>query len=147
MPARLTLSSLHPRRRLSLRPAPDPSAWSHLAPKAYTTMVTSQDDPKIYTDATVRLTEMVAVDGRLDGYVFTRCHINGPAVVFLDGGVFANNHLQAPLNAGLWDIPAGQTRVHGAVHALNCTFDGCWFDNIGFTGLTGIAETIQASTD
>lgn len=108
--------------------------------------MSAQPDPLTHTDETIRITEIVPADGRLDGHVFTRCHINGPALIFLDGGVFQNNHLPAPLNGGLWEMPR-QTKVYGAIHAHWCTFDGCWFNNVGFTGLSGTLADIQKSTD
>lgn len=95
-----------------------------------------QPADKRYEDRVVRISEMVAVDGVLDGFTFVGCQVNGPAVLILIGNsTITHCNLGGPtMDAVLWEIPPARTVVAGAIAVQSCHFEGCSFQNIGFAG-------------
>ena len=92
-------------------------------------------EDKAYRGRVVRLTELAGDDGILEGFTFDDCTIRGPAVVVPQGTTtFAHSNLGGDLDAILWEIPPERPRVTGAILAVDCTFEGCTFVNVGFAG-------------
>ena len=88
-----------------------------------------------YVDSVIRITELVSTDGVLAGYSFTRCEINGPAVLVLQRGSMVDCNLGGPsADAVLWEVPRYRPPVVGVILAADCTFDNCTFSNVGFAG-------------
>ena len=79
--------------------------------------------------------ELARDEDVLDGYTFSGCQLNGPAVVVLLENVrFSNNKLQGEKSALLWEIPPERQTVVGAIGLRNCTIDGCTLTRIGIAG-------------
>lgn len=82
----------------------------------------------------------------IEGITFTRCRIEGPAVMLvLDGTTFdSTNFGEAKGNmANMVLRPAGNMAI-GAIPVRNCTFVGCEFAMLGFTGNADILNQILA---
>ena len=88
----------------------------------------------VYRDAVIRISELAGERGVLEGFVFEGCHLKGPAVPVPQGSTFAGANLIGNPDALLWEIPPDRREVIGAILALNCTFEGCTFTNVGFAG-------------
>lgn len=103
----------------------------------------------VYHERVVRLCEIAGDEGVLDGFEFTGCHVRGPAVLVLQGGVnLTNSNLGGPnMNAVLWEIPHSRTMVVGAILATNCTFDRCTFENVGFAGPPEFIEMMRSGVN
>jgi hypothetical protein len=93
-------------------------------------------DDKTYRNQVIKLADLVAEDGRLEGFTFVGCHIKGPAVVGLLSGTRVEHcNLGGPnADALLWELPNNRRIVVGAIGAIDCTFEECTFVGIGFTG-------------
>lgn len=88
-----------------------------------------------FADSVVRISDLVSSDGMLSGCVFTRCRIDGPAVLVLRRGALVDCTLCGPSSdAVLWEIPRYRPQVVGAILVADCTFDNCTFFNVGFAG-------------
>lgn len=81
----------------------------------------------------------------IEGITFTGCRIEGPAVMLiLDGTTFDDTNFGG--NGPVSDLvmrPVG-TRAIGAIPMRNCTFVGCEFFMLGFTGGSAILDQILA---
>jgi hypothetical protein len=81
----------------------------------------------------------------IEGITFTGCRIEGPAVMLiLDGTTFDATNFGG--NGPVADLvlrPVG-TRAIGAIPMRNCTFVGCEFFMLGFTGGSVILDQILA---
>lgn len=103
---------------------------------------------KTYRKAVVRITDLVAEDGRLDGFLFDGCHISGPAVMVFHSCSITNSNLGGPgADAILWEIPLTRQQIVGVVGALNCAFDNCTFDGIGFAGPPDFIKQLRDGVD
>jgi hypothetical protein len=102
-------------------------------------------DDKTSRDQAVKLTDLVATDGLLEGFTFVGCRINGPAIVLvLDDTAIRNCDLGSPNSeALLWEVPLSRRIVVGVIGARNCTFDRCTFANIGFAGPPSLMATFR----
>jgi hypothetical protein len=105
-------------------------------------------DPKTYEGKTVRITELVAVDGVLEDYTFIDCHINGPAIIVMDRARpsrLTRNELGGTADRILWEITPDRGIVLGLVIARNCTFERCTFLNVGWAGNRNQLDEIRNS--
>lgn len=101
----------------------------------------------IYEDRVVRISELVSPDGHLADCVFTRCQIDGPAVLVLRRGSLVDCNLGGPTpDAVLWEIPRYRPRVVGAILAEDCTFEKCTFSNVGFAGSPDVIWQLRNDT-
>jgi hypothetical protein len=107
-------------------------------------------DDKYYEDRVLRIGELLVADGPpvLEGFTFVGCHIQGPAVLLLQGNsVLTNNTFDAPsLDALFWEIPPKRPAVVGAVLALNCHFERCRMEGIGFAGPAELRALFESSS-
>jgi uncharacterized protein YjbI with pentapeptide repeats len=88
----------------------------------------------VYREEVIRISDLAGDRGVLEGFVFEKCELRGPAVVILQGSNLANNNLMGDPDAFLWEIPPTRPAVIGAVLAKNCTFEECTFVNVGLAG-------------
>ncbi|RZJ04996.1 MAG: hypothetical protein EON89_05570 [Brevundimonas sp.] len=82
----------------------------------------------------------------IDGITFTGCRVEGPAVMLvLDGTTFdATNFGESKGDMGNIVLrPVGNMAI-GAIPVRNCTFLGCEFYALGFTGNEAILSQILA---
>ncbi len=100
-------------------------------------------DDKTYECAVVRITELVGVDGLLDGFTFLKCHIEGPAVIVLSGSRFIGNDLGASSDVLLWELPGDRLNKVGVILAQHCVFEECEFRNVGIAGPRRIVEELR----
>lgn len=89
------------------------------------------DEVHIYHDQTVRLADLAALEDVIDGFVFERCQIVGPAVVALLGDTrISGCQWSGDPEAIIW--PAhGRDKVVGAIGLKNCQITGCEFFRVG----------------
>jgi hypothetical protein len=106
-------------------------------------------DPKTHEREPIRLCELVAGDGVLDGHTFVECHIKGPAILALLGEpVLTDCDFGGDASQILWEVDT-KTRpsVVGVIVADHCTFVGCVFEGVGFAGDHELIELIRTSGD
>jgi hypothetical protein len=103
-------------------------------------------DEKRYDGRVMRITELVVGDEAvIDGFTFTGCHFEGPAVLVLRDTVLTNCDLGGPTpEAVLWEIPTSRDVPIGAILAVNCHFERCTFRGIGFAGPPDFISQIRA---
>jgi hypothetical protein len=92
------------------------------------------ENPQINNVIVIRISELAGERGLLEGFVFEGCDLKGPAVLVPQGSTFVEANLVGDPDALLWEIPPDRPEVIGAILALNCTFEGCTFMNVGFAG-------------
>jgi len=94
-------------------------------------MSNSADEDRHYHDQTVRLVDLAALEDVIDGFVFERCQIVGPAVVALLGGTrISGCQWSGDPDAVIW--PAhGREKVVGAVGLKDCQIVNCEFFRVG----------------
>ena len=82
----------------------------------------------------------------IEGITFKGCRIEGPAVMLvLDGTSFeATNFGNSKGNMGNMVLRPAANIAIGTIPVRNCTFDGCEFFGLGFTGEEAIVEQILA---
>lgn len=82
----------------------------------------------------------------IDGVSFKGCRVEGPAVMLvLDGTTFdATNFGESKGNIGNLVLRPVAHMAIGAIPVRNCSFDGCEFHALGFTGNEAIIEQILA---
>lgn len=81
----------------------------------------------------------------LDGYVFTRCTIEGPAVLVPRQHCnFNEPTILAAATAIFWPLQIGRTVV-GGILLDNCTFDHCRFESIGFGGTQELFQRLNSA--
>ena len=80
----------------------------------------------------------------IDGITFNRCRIEGPAVMLvLEGTRFESTNFgeAAGGTANMVLRPAGNKAI-GAIPVRNCTFIGCEFSMLGFTGNAQVVNSL-----
>jgi hypothetical protein len=102
-------------------------------------------DDKTYENRVVRITELVDVDGLLDGFTFVNCEISGPAVVVPSGSRMSGNDPGAPPDSLLWELPGDRIQKVGVILARNCTFEECRFRNVGLAGPSDFVQSFRRS--
>ena len=82
----------------------------------------------------------------IDGLTFTGCRVEGPAVMLvLDGTNFeATNFGEAKGNMGNLVLRPSGSKAIGTLPVRNCTFVGCEFYALGFTGNDALIEQLLA---
>lgn len=82
----------------------------------------------------------------IEGITFKGCRIEGPAVMLvLDGTSFeATNFGNSKGNMGNMVLRPAANIAIGTIPVRNCTFEGCEFFGLGFTGEEAILEQILA---
>lgn len=83
---------------------------------------------------------------QIDGLTFTRCRIEGPAVMLvLPGTIFdAVNFGESRGDIGNMVLRPVRNMAIGAIPVVNCHFINCEFRALGFTGNDAILEEILA---
>jgi hypothetical protein len=86
----------------------------------------------IYEDRVLKLADLVARNtNRIENVTFINCQVNGPAVLFTEGGEVNNCTFDAPgMEFVVWAIPPDEPKV-GGIHTVNCIFESCRFSMIG----------------
>lgn len=89
-----------------------------------------------HADQTIRITDLATTNPVVSDHEFTNCVISGPAVIApIQQTTISNCSLGGPPDEILWPTPPSQSgRVFGAVGLVNCTFERCRFEGIGFAG-------------
>lgn len=99
---------------------------------------------KHYSERVVWLPELARDEDVLDGYTFSGCQLNGPAVlVFIENVTFSNNKLQGDLDALFWEIPPSRQTIIGAIGLRNCTIDNCTLTRLGIGGPVDLRAQFQ----
>lgn len=104
-----------------------------------------QPGDNVYRDSVIRVADLAGDRGVLDGFVFERCELKGPAVMIPQGSNLANNNLMGNADALLWEIPPDRPEVIGAILARNCTFEDCTFVNVGLAGPPEFVRQVRQS--
>lgn len=80
----------------------------------------------------------------IDGISFKGCRVEGPAIMLvLDGTTFdATNFGESKGNIGNLVLRPVANMAIGAIPVRNCSFDGCEFHALGFTGNEAIINEI-----
>jgi hypothetical protein len=89
------------------------------------------DEIRSYHDQTVRLADLAALEDVIDGFVFERCQIVGPAVVALLGSTrMTGCQWSGDPEAIIWPSH-GRDKVVGAIGLKDCHITGCEFFRVG----------------
>ncbi|HBI20270.1 MULTISPECIES: hypothetical protein [unclassified Brevundimonas] len=84
--------------------------------------------------------------GAIVGRTFIGCRIDGPAIVLIGGGTTFDETNFGDPRGGMTNLllqPMGDKAL-GTVPMHDCTFIGCEFYNVGFTGAKDILEQLAA---
>ena len=84
--------------------------------------------------------------GVIRGVTFKNCRIEGPGVVLVLGCHFEGSDFGNP-NGDIRNLvlrPASPTSVVGAIPVDECTFSGCQFVDLGYTGVDAFLDQILA---
>lgn len=90
---------------------------------------------KVYQSETITIADLLQPDDMyLDGLVFERCEIVGPAILLIMSGTKIERcQFTSAMSAVLWTLP-DPAAVTGVIGLRNCTFHQCQFARIGITG-------------
>lgn len=86
-----------------------------------------------YVDEIVRPQDIAEPDGVIRGVTFTRCQINGPALLCGGGGylnIMEPYYVHATENTGFLELAPGSVKPDGAIGLSNCNFQSCKFHNV-----------------
>lgn len=100
---------------------------------------------RVYESQVVRLTDLATTEDVLTDFVFLNCVIMGPAVAVVMGTTSITNsvYITPDTNAMFWLIPPDRKQIIGGIALINCLFDGCRFERVGFAG----NEALRAAID
>lgn len=100
-----------------------------------------------HTDQTIRITDLATTNPVVSDHEFTNCVISGPAVIApIQQTTISNCSLGGPSDEILWPMPPSKSgRVFGAVGLVNCTFERCRFEGIGFAGTPEFLDQMRTS--
>ncbi|WGM32403.1 hypothetical protein [Brevundimonas sp. NIBR11] len=89
---------------------------------------------------------MRAGRAQIDGVTFTGCRIEGPSIMLiLPGTTFDNvNFGESRGDIGNMLLRPVRNMAIGAIPVVNCTFVGCEFHALGFTGSENIINELSA---
>ena len=92
-------------------------------------------------------TDLATTTPVVGDHEFINCVITGPAVVApIEQTTISNCSLGGAPDEILWPMPPSQSgRVFGAVGLVNCTFERCHFEGIGFTGSPEFLEQMRSN--
>ena len=101
----------------------------------------------VYEDRVVKLSDLVADDGAIEGQTFIGCHIKGPAVIWAIESTMSNCNLGGPDgNSVFWEVDPGQRpQIVGAIVCKRCNFERCTFQAVGFAGPPELREVFLAA--
>ncbi|CAN7345717.1 hypothetical protein [Brevundimonas sp. LjRoot202] len=96
----------------------------------------------VFEDLDINLFELYAAvvggaqPGLIEGRVFRRCRLQGPAIVLVSAGVTFDDTNFGDSGGDIRNLllqPMG-SRALGTMPMRNCAFENCEFFNVGFTG-------------
>ncbi|HEY0598977.1 hypothetical protein [Brevundimonas sp.] len=96
----------------------------------------------VFEDLDINLFELYAAvvggaqPGLIEGRVFRRCRMQGPAIVLVSAGVTFDDTNFGDSGGDIRNLllqPMG-SRALGTMPMRNCAFENCEFFNVGFTG-------------
>ena len=90
---------------------------------------------------------MIAGDQVIRGRTFRNCLIEGPAVMLVLPGTHFDDTNFGDADGDIRNLvlrPAGPQKVVGAIPVQDCTFIGCHFHGVGFTGPEAFLQQILA---
>ena len=90
------------------------------------------DPDKTHRGDELELYALADERGVIEGHAFYGCLLNGPAVLLFHRSIPGRNYTAAPPRVAVYDLPAYQTQVVGALAAVNCSFEECVFASVGF---------------
>lgn len=102
-----------------------------------------------FVDVDINLYDLYAAlqqHGAIVGRTFTGCRLQGPAIVLIGGGTTFDETNFGDPRGGMKNLllqPMGDKAL-GTVPMHDCTFVGCEFYNVGFTGAKDILEQLAA---
>lgn len=88
---------------------------------------------KTISDEVIRLADLFTVRDDIRGYRFSNCVFVGPGVVFLGDCRMIRCSFDGHVDAMLWNLPSPEFFM-GAMVFLDCIFENCRFQRLGFTG-------------
>lgn len=92
-----------------------------------------EEAAKEYREREVWLPELGRYSNILDGFVFYRCKIYGPAIVILgDNIIFASNYSTGAPDEVHWLVYEDVQSTVGAITMYNSLFEWCCFHRVGF---------------
>ena len=104
-----------------------------------------QPGDNVYRDAAIWIWELAGELGILATFLFPNCDSRGSAVLVPQGSSFVEANLgRGPGRPVVGDTP-DRPEVIGAILALNLTFEGCTFMNVGFAGPSEFVQQIRQS--
>lgn len=86
-----------------------------------------------YADEVVRLVDLFTVSDLLYGYEMKNCLIVGPAILFVQDGLWQDCIFEGHQLGMFWPLPSPEFAL-GAVCFRESSFIGCRFQGVGFTG-------------
>lgn len=89
--------------------------------------------PSVLQDKTIRTADLVREDAYIRRKTFTNCHIYGPALIALRGGVFTSNTIKSLSEESAFVEVTNRAFV-GAIVFENCAINNCTFHRISFIG-------------
>lgn len=100
-----------------------------------------------HMNETIRITDLATTSHVISDQEFINCLITGPAVLApIQQTTISNCSLSGPPDEILWPMPPTQSgRVFGAVGLVNCTFERCRFEGIGFAGPAEFLEQMRSN--
>ena len=88
-----------------------------------------------YESRAIRIADLVVTRDTVANADFKNCVLIGPAVVVLQGSTtVVNSGFAGPADLIFWTIEPERPAIVGAVAFLDCTFESCSFDRVGFAG-------------
>jgi hypothetical protein len=101
--------------------------------------------PRSFSSQVVRIGDLAVVRPYLEGYHFEGCLIVGPVILVPQGNTQLHQcHLGGTLSNIYWKIEDGREWLSGAVGLVDCIFEGCRFDNVGWAGDEGLRQSLLA---
>jgi hypothetical protein len=105
------------------------------------------ENGRVYEQRVVYLTDLLDKRKRpptLEGYTFTGCQIHGPVIIYSMGSSFSGCNFQNDVEAMLYEIPEGATKV-GIVGLVRCTFKDCNIEGVGIAGTPADLSQLRAA--
>jgi hypothetical protein len=90
------------------------------------------EPPQVHEDDVVYIYGLADEGGIVRNRGFIRCTIVGPAVLGTSQSTWAGNRTTARVHDAVYDLVPSHTVVPGAIGVIRCSFEDCFFHNIGF---------------
>ncbi|KTR96468.1 hypothetical protein NS220_01980 [Microbacterium testaceum] len=97
---------------------------------------------KTIIDEVIRVADLFTVTDELRGFSLVNCVLVGPGILYLNGGSLHGCAFEGPLAGMVWDLPETD-RILGPMAFLDCNFEGCRFQRLGFTGPPEILQQMR----